>query len=73
MNNDTPIKISRGISSKLPQSIQDGNIYFCTDIGNIKIDAENSRFTLLSSDNTKTQSIEGKLNIKSSLLIGKNL
>ena len=41
---DTPIKISRGLEANIPTEKIDGNIYFCTDTGNIYIDCikENS-------------------------------
>lgn len=35
---DTPIKISRGLEANIPAEKIDGNIYFCTDTGNIYID-----------------------------------
>ena len=35
---DTPIKISRGLEKNIPPKRIDGNIYFCTDTGNIYID-----------------------------------
>ena len=35
---DTPIKISRGLEANIPTEKIDGNIYFCTDTGNIYID-----------------------------------
>ena len=35
---DTPIKISRGLEANIPTERIDGNIYFCTDTGNIYID-----------------------------------
>lgn len=35
---DTPIKISRGLETNIPIEKIDGNIYFCTDTGNIYID-----------------------------------
>ena len=54
MTNSIPIKFSRGESSNLPIGLNDGNIYFCIDTGNIKIDTNDKRVTLLSSDNTGT-------------------
>ena len=35
---DTPIKISRGLEANIPIEKIDGNLYFCTDTGNIYID-----------------------------------
>lgn len=37
---DTPIKISRGLEANIPTEKTDGNIYFCTDTGNIYIDCK---------------------------------
>lgn len=37
---DTPIKISRGLEANIPIEKVDGNIYFCTDTGNIYIDCK---------------------------------
>lgn len=58
---DTPIKFTRGKSSNLPKTYEDGKIYFCHDTGNLKIDYGSKRYTLVSSNNTGVQQILGGL------------
>ena len=34
---DTPLKISRGLEADLPETLEDGHIYFCYDTNNLYI------------------------------------
>lgn len=49
----TPIKILKGIQDDLPQSKNEGCLYFCTDTGNIYLDISSNHRIQVSADAAK--------------------